>query len=105
MKNAERGDRGGTESWEQVFRLPVRNRTGFFMNERRTVWGVSGWRKNNKIDRKTDDYVGEEDFVEDNIFGIQELNKVEKALTATPAIIYWKKMSASGLIMIISFCE
>jgi len=52
------------------------------------VWGVSGWRKNNKIDRKTDDYVGEEDFVEDNIFGIQELNKVEKALTATPAIIY-----------------
>lgn len=55
------------------------------------VWGVSGWRKSNKIDRKTDDYFGEEDFVEDNIFGIQELNKVEKALTATPAIIYWKK--------------
>ena len=52
-----------------------------------------------------DSYVGEEDFVEDNIFGIQELNKVEKALTATSAIIYWKKMSASGLIMIISFCE
>ena len=73
--------------------------------QRRAVWGVSGWRKNNKIDRKTDDYVGEEDFVEDNIFGIQELNKVEKALTATSAIIYWKKMSASGLIMIISFCE
>ena len=70
------------------------------MNERWAVWGVSGWRKNNKIDRKTDDYV-----VEDNIFGIQELNKVEKALTATSAIIYWKKMSASGLIMIISFCE
>ena len=52
------------------------------------VWGVSGWRKNYNNDRKTDDYVGEEDFVEDNIFGIQELNKVEKALTATPAIIY-----------------
>nr|DAM30704.1 MAG TPA: hypothetical protein [Caudoviricetes sp.] len=24
------GARGGTESWEQVFRLPVRNRAGFF---------------------------------------------------------------------------
>ena len=99
------GEERGTGRQEQILRLPVRNRTGFFMNERWAVWGVSGWRKNNKIDRKTDDYVGEEDFVEDNIFGIQELNKVEKALTATSAIIYWKKMSASGLIMIISFCE
>lgn len=53
---------------------------------------------------KIDDYVGEEDFVEDNIFGIKELNKGKKALTVTPAIIYWKKMSANGLIMIISFC-
>ena len=56
------------------------------------VWGVSGWRKSNKIDRKTDDYVGEEDVCRGHIFGIQELNKVEKALTATPAIIYWKNV-------------
>lgn len=29
---------------------------------------------------KIDDYVGEEDFVEDNIFGIKELNKGEKSI-------------------------